>query len=98
MLQVSYIRDNREHVLERLAVKNFKQPMLVDEIIRLDDQRRKAQNNLDNLSAESNAASKQVGELMRTGKKDEAEIIKAKTNGWKADIKQLGEALAAVEE
>ena len=35
MLQVSYIRDNREQVLERLAVKNFKQPQLVDEIIQL---------------------------------------------------------------
>ena len=34
MLQVSYIRDNREQVLERLAVKNFKQPGLVDEIIK----------------------------------------------------------------
>ncbi len=36
MLQVSYIRENREHVLERLAVKNFKQPELVDEVIKLD--------------------------------------------------------------
>jgi seryl-tRNA synthetase len=37
MLQVSYIRDNREQVLERLAVKNFKQPELVDEVIELDE-------------------------------------------------------------
>ena len=38
MLQVSYIRDNREQVLERLAVKNFKQPELVDEVIALDNE------------------------------------------------------------
>jgi seryl-tRNA synthetase len=44
MLQVSYIRDNREQVLERLAVKNFKQPGLVDEIIQLDEKRRQTQN------------------------------------------------------
>ena len=83
MLQVSYIRDNREQVLERLAVKNFKQPELVDEIIQLDEKRRQTQNQLDNVSAEANAAAKQIGELMRTGKKEEAEAIKAKTGPGK---------------
>jgi seryl-tRNA synthetase len=75
MLQVSYIRDNREQVLERLAVKNFKQTELVDEIIQLDEKRRQTQNLLDGVSAQANAAAKQIGELMRTGKKDEAEAV-----------------------
>jgi seryl-tRNA synthetase len=97
MLQVNYIRDNREQVLERLAVKNFKQPGLVDEIIHLDENRRKTQNLLDNVSAEANAAAKQVGELMRTGKKEEAEIIKAKTADWKRYIKEYGDQLSAIE-
>ena len=97
MLQVSYIRDNREQVLERLALKNFKQPELVDEIISLDEKRRQTQNQSDNFSAQANAAAKQVGELMRAGKKDEAEEIKVKTGTWKEDIKMLGETLAAVE-
>ena len=98
MLQVSYIRDNREQVLERLAVKNFKQPELVNEVIELDDKRRSTQTTLDNTSAEANAAAKQIGELMRAGKKDEAEGLKAKTGTWKEDIKSLNEQLAAVEE
>jgi seryl-tRNA synthetase len=98
MLQVSYIRDNREQVLERLAVKNFKQPELVNEVIELDDKRRSTQTRLDNTSAEANAAAKQIGELMRTGKKDEAERLKAKTGTWKEDIKKFGEQLANVEE
>ena len=97
MLQVSYIRDNREQVLERLAVKNFKQPELVDEVIQLDDDRRSTQTRLDNVSAEANAAAKQVGELMRTGKKEEAEVVKAKTGAWKEEIKTLGDALTAIE-
>ena len=97
MLQVSYIRDNRENVLERLAVKNFKQPELVDEVIALDNDRRQTQNRLDSLSAEANSAAKQIGELMRNGKKDEAEAIKAKTGAWKEEIKTLGEALANIE-
>ena len=43
MLQVSYIRENRDEVLNRLAVRNFKQPELVDQIIQLDDDRRQTQ-------------------------------------------------------
>ncbi|RZA02116.1 MAG: serine--tRNA ligase [Sphingobacteriaceae bacterium] len=98
MLQVNYIRDNREQVLERLAVKNFKQPELVDEIIQLDEKRRQTQNRVDSVSAEANAAAKQIGELMRNGKKDEAEAIKAKTASFKEEIKQQGDQLAALEE
>ncbi|MEO3402456.1 serine--tRNA ligase [Mucilaginibacter sp. CAU 1740] len=98
MLQVSYIRDNREQVLERLAVKNFKQPELVDEIIELDDKRRSTQTSMDNVSAEANAAAKQIGELMRSGKKEEAEGLKGKTGAWKEEIKKLGEALTTTEE
>ena len=98
MLQVSYIRENRDKVLERLAVKNFKQPELVDEVIGLDDSRRQTQNTLDNVSAEANSASKKIGELMRAGNKEEAENIKGKTGSWKEEIKQLGEKLTGIEE
>ncbi|NVM64767.1 seryl-tRNA synthetase [Mucilaginibacter sp. SG538B] len=98
MLQVSYIRDNREQVLERLAVKNFKQPQLVDEIIELDDKRRSTQTSMDNVSAEANAAAKQIGELMRAGKKEEAEGLKGKTGAWKEEIKKLGDLLTITEE
>ncbi|MCC8411116.1 serine--tRNA ligase [Mucilaginibacter sp. UR6-1] len=97
MLQVNYIRENREQVLERLAVKNFKQPELVDNIIELDEKRRQTQNLSDSVSAEANAAAKKIGELMRTGQKEEAEAIKASTGKWKEDIKQYGEQLAALE-
>ncbi|RYZ97341.1 MAG: serine--tRNA ligase [Sphingobacteriaceae bacterium] len=97
MLQVSYIRENREQVLERLAVKNFKQPELVEELIRLDDARRQTQNRTDSISAEANAAAKQIGELMRAGKKDEAETLKANTGKWKEEIKQYSDELSAIE-
>ena len=97
MLQVSYIRENREKVLERLAVKNFKQLDLVDEIILLDNERRSAQTSSEELQAKANAAAKQIGDLMRAGKKDEAESIKANTAAWKEEIKTLGDKLAATE-
>jgi len=98
MLQVSYIRENREKVLERLAVKNFKQLNLVDEIIQLDNDRRAAQTSSEELQAKANAAAKQIGDLMRAGKKDEAESIKANTVAWKEEIKILGDALAMIED
>ena len=98
MLQVSYIRDNREQVLERLAVKNFKQPELVDEVIQLDEQRRALQISSEELQSKANASAKQIGELMRTGKKEEAETLKGQTGAWKEELKRLTEQLAAVDE
>lgn len=98
MLQVNYIRENREKVLERLSVRNFKQIELVDEIIAVDEERRSTQFSLDNLQAEANTAAKQIGELMRSGKKEEAEAIKAQTATHKEKIKTLNEQLTALEE
>ncbi|WP_316735008.1 serine--tRNA ligase [Pedobacter aquatilis] len=97
MLQVNYIRENREKVLERLSKRNFKQPELVDEIIKIDEERRSTQTSLDSLSAEANAAAKQIGDLMRTGKKEEAEAIKAQTASHKENIKSLTEKLNELE-
>ena len=98
MLQVSYIRENREKVLERLSVKNFKQTELVDVIISLDEERRQTQTSLDSISAEANTMAKQIGELMRTGKKEQAEELKGKTAGLKEQIKSLAEQLTRAEE
>lgn len=98
MLQVSYIRENREKVLERLSVKNFKQTELVDVIISLDEERRQTQTSLDSISAEANTMAKQIGELMRTGQKGQAEELKGKTAGLKEQIKSLAEQLTRAEE
>jgi seryl-tRNA synthetase len=97
MLQLNYIRENRDTVIERLAVKHFKEIGLVDEIISLDEDRRKIQSESDALSAEANAAAKQIGDLMRQGKKEEAETVKSKSSGYKEQVKQLLEQLGAIE-
>ena len=98
MLQVNYIRENREKVLERLKVRNFKQPELVDQIISIDEERRQTQTSLDSISAEANLAAKQIGELMRNGKKEEAEVVKTNTANHKEQIKSLTEKLNELEE
>ena len=97
MLQLNYIRENRDAVVERLAVKNFKAVELVDEIIQLDESRRKIQNESDAIAAEANAAAKQIGDLMRQGKKEEAEAVKSKSAGYKEQVKQMTETLAETE-
>ncbi|HKG08128.1 MAG TPA: serine--tRNA ligase [Pedobacter sp.] len=97
MLQVNYIRENREKVLERLSVRNFKQTELVDDIIKIDEERRQVQTSLDNLSAIANASAKQIGELMRSGKKEEAEVLKAETTTNKEQHKALSDQLAQLE-
>jgi seryl-tRNA synthetase len=89
MLQVQYIRQNKEEVVERLAIKNFKQTELVDEVIRLDDERKRLQAEFDNHQSKVNTASKEIGNLMRTGNKDGAEALKQEV----ANVKQLLEPL-----
>jgi seryl-tRNA synthetase len=91
MLQVNYIRENREKVLERLSVRNFKQPEIVDQIIKLDEERKQTQTSLDNLSAMANSSARQIGELMRKGDKDAADKLKAETGSNKEEIKTLSE-------
>src|SRR5690554_2677215 len=97
MLQVNYIRENRDDVIERLAIRNFQSQELVDEVIALDDRRRQIQIESDTIAAEANTAARQIGELMRQGKRDEAEAVKARSGGYKEQQKKLGDELAAVE-
>ncbi|SCX04317.1 seryl-tRNA synthetase [Lachnospiraceae bacterium YSD2013] len=77
MIDIKFLRENPEAVKENIRKKfqDDKLP-LVDEVIVLDEERRKAQQEADNIKAEKNKLSKQIGALMAQGKKDEAEEIK----------------------
>jgi len=89
MLQVSYIRENKNLVLERLSIKNFSQTHLIDEILALDDSRKTMQLEVETLQATANAAAKQVGLLIKTGNYTEAEILKNNTIIVKENSKNL---------
>ncbi|MBY0476885.1 MAG: serine--tRNA ligase [Chitinophagaceae bacterium] len=97
MLQLAFIRQNRELVKERLTVKNFRDLNIVDEIIELDEQRRKKQLENDDLAAKVNAASKEIGMLMGKGEKEAAEQKKSQVAQYKESAKQIAEALAELE-
>ena len=98
MLQVAFIRQNVDFVKERLAVRNFKETSLVDEIVRLDDQRRKLQLESDTTQSKINAFSKEIGMLMGKGQKQEAEAKKQEVATLKDALAPIAAQLAAVEE
>lgn len=93
MLQISYIRENKDLVINGLKKRNFKELELVEEAIALDEQRRLIQTKLDNALAESNKLSKEIGALMKEGKRQEAEVAKAQTADLKEQIKQYSASL-----
>ena len=93
MLQVNFLRENKERVLEGLNKRNFKQINLVDEAISMDDERKKYQFDLDQNLAEMNKISKEIGILMKEGKKEEAENAKSKTAEYKENSQVLQQKL-----
>jgi len=97
MLQVNFLRENKERVLVGLAKRNFKQTNLVEEAISVDDERKKLQFDLDQNLAEMNKISKEIGTLMQQGKKEEAQTAKAKTSEFKQNSQDLQQKLKEAE-
>ena len=95
MLQVAFIRENKEDVIKRLAKRNIDATEMIEEVISLDENRRALQTQLDNTLAESNNISKEIGNLFKSGKAAEANVLKEKTTQLKEDSKTLGDQLNA---
>ncbi|NHN27138.1 serine--tRNA ligase [Flavobacterium jejuense] len=98
MLQVAFIRENKEEVIKRLAKRNIDVKDLVETVVVLDEKRRSTQVELDTILAESNKLSKDIGALMKSGEKAKAEILKEKTTKFKEQTKELTETLNTVTE
>ena len=92
MIDTKFLRENPEAVKENIKKKfqDHKLP-LVDEVIELDAQARKTQQEADNLRAERNKLSKQIGALMGQGKKEEAEAVKQQVNAQAKTLEELAE-------
>lgn len=98
MLEIVAIRNNAEAVKQRLAVKNFKELNLIDEVLQIDEKRRAIQTKLDENLAKQNVIAKEIGELFKQGKKEDAESKKAETAKLKEDSKQFEIDLAKAED
>lgn len=98
MLQLGFIRENREYVIERLGVKHFKDAeQIIDNVISQDNKRRNTQTELDKVKAEANSIAKQVGMLYKQGQKEQAEEMKKQSVTCKEKEKELSELLVQTE-
>ncbi len=92
MIDMKFLRENPEAVKENIKKKfQDKKLPLVDEVIALDAEARKTQQEADNLRADRNKLSKQIGALMGQGKKEEAEEVKKQVNAQAARLEELAE-------
>ncbi|MBO7141586.1 MAG: serine--tRNA ligase [Bacteroidales bacterium] len=97
MLLVKTITDNPEFVIERLAIKNRDARAAVEKIVELDRQKREIQKQMEDGKAEQNNLAKQIGDLYKQGKKDEADAMKQKSTDLKNKVKEDEEKFEALD-
>ncbi|MFK7831891.1 MAG: serine--tRNA ligase [Winogradskyella sp.] len=93
MLQVAFIREHKEDIIRRLDKRNIDATEMINEAIALDENRKAIQTSLDNTKAESNALSKEIGNLFKSGEKQKATILKEKTTHLKEAAKGFEQEL-----
>lgn len=98
MLLVPFIKANKDEVIKRLAVKNFHNTPLIDQVLELDELRKSIQQQLDELLAEANTLAKQIGQLFKEGKADEASALKERNSEIKEKSKELNQQLTATKD
>ena len=97
MLQINFIKANREEVLKGLAKKHFTESALVDTIISLDDERRKLQFEMDERQSKINSFSKEIGQLMAKGEKRLAEEKKLEVASLKSFLQPVSDQLNIIQ-
>jgi seryl-tRNA synthetase len=97
MLTINLIREKKEFIIERLKIKNFEAEEIIDRILVLDSLRREIQSKTDIMQGDMNRISKEIGFLMKEGKRDEAEAAKLKTYSLKEEIKSLSDKLGPID-
>ncbi|TAE85085.1 MAG: serine--tRNA ligase [Bacteroidetes bacterium] len=98
MLQLQFLRENTTEAKTRLAKRNPAYVTTVDEVLELDEKTRAAKQVMESNQAEANKLAKQIGELMKSGKREEAEALKQLTASLKEQAKQLEENTKVFEE
>ncbi len=93
MLQLQVVREEKDKIITALHKRNIDAAPLLEKVLQLDEKRRTTQSLLDNTLAESNKLSKEIGMLFKSGKAQEANVLKEKTGSLKEDSKRLSEEL-----
>ena len=90
MLQINYITENQEEVIEKLKIKNFDASEILPQLAKLNNSRKLIQKELDNTLAEANKIAKSIGQLFKEGKKEEAGKMRLRSG----ELKELGKSLS----
>ena len=98
MLQLQVLRQNPGWVKQRLAIRNFNEASIVDTILELDDKRKKLQVEFDNTQAKVNSSSKEIGQLMAKGERENAEHLKQNVATLKTSLQPIADKLSETEE
>lgn len=93
MLQVAFIKENKEDIIKRLAKRNIDATEMINDAIAFDEQRKALQTSLDTTKAESNALSKEIGNLFKSGEVQKANLLKEKTTQLKETTKNFEQEL-----
>ena len=94
MLQVNNIKENKEEFIKGLKKRNFEAESILEEVLQLDEKRRATQVKLDDILAESNRLSKEIGMMFKNGEHQKANLLKEKTGKLKEDSRNYSEVLA----
>ena len=97
MLQVQFLRENRDEIVERLKIKNFNKSSIIDQVIELDDKRKSIQSESDKLLARSNTIAKEIGVLFKSNKREEANSLKEESVQIKEKTKALQTSLSEIQ-
>ena len=97
MLQLKYLRENKETAIEALKKRNFKGAELINQLLELDESRRKTQTDLNQQLSEVNNLAKEIGQLFKSGAADKASALKERSAELKSSSKELQENLQKIE-
>ena len=98
MLKVSYIIENKKQVINALSKRNFDATKIIGELVEHNSQRKKTQSKLENILSKSNKISKEIGELIKSGNKDQADKTKEQTAKFKETTKELNSELISIKD
>ena len=96
MLEINFIRENKDLIVDSLSKRNIDSSSVIESVIDVDAKKRKIQTELDNILHQSNLISKEIGDLFKQGHVNKASVLKEKTVELKEASKQLNEELNSV--
>ena len=97
MLEVNYLRKNKEIAIQSLTKRNFDAVSIINEIISLDDERKKNQKKIDDLLSNSNQINKEIGQFYKKGEVENAEDLKIKSINIKSEVNKLLDSQKSIE-